>query len=120
MKKLIVANTNNILLQSNDGMFKLIRTSGIGMEDTPWEGLAVRSYGLAEKHVVDIRLDTRWTDFNGDPVSETYYNVYVSHGMRSLADTLAETQEYIDVLQSAVDFAEQVQKYMQKHGWWID
>lgn len=100
------------------GNFILQHESGV-VNDTPWEGLRVKSVGLAGKHVVEIRLDTtNIYDFNGEPVKYMYRNVYVSHGVRMKQDTLAETQEYIEVLREAIEVAFDVHKYCVLNGWW--
>lgn len=99
--------------------FTLEYVTGVGINDTPYEELNVRSKGLAEKHVVEVRLNFRGCpDYNGEPVKYMYVGVEVSHGMRMQKDTLAETQEYIKVLQEALDVAFEVQKYCILNGWW--
>ena len=98
--------------------FTLEYITGVGINDTPYEELEVRSKGLAEKHVVSIRLDSGVYAFNGEPVKRLVTKVYVNHGMRMQMDTLAETQEYIKVLQEALDVAFEVQKYCGLNGWW--
>ena len=99
--------------------FVLYYEAGVGANDTPFEGLVVESINLAKKHVVGVRLNYSGTyHFNGQPVRYAYDGVEVSHGMRMRADTLAETQEYIEVLQEALDVAFEVQKYCILNGWW--
>jgi hypothetical protein len=100
--------------------FVLEYITGVGMNDTPYEELVVKSRGLAEKHVVEVRLDSVHVPFNGAPVKYAYRRVEVSHGMRMRADTLVETQEYINVLKEALDVAFEVQKYCMLNGWWVD
>lgn len=101
------------------GNFILRRIQGVGANDTPYDELDVKSIGLAEKHVVEVRLNYRGTyPFNGEPVKYAYDGVEVSHGMRMKVDTLAETKEYIDVLNEALDVAFEVQKYCILNGWW--
>ena len=100
--------------------FTLVYVTGVGSNETPYEELEVRSKGIAEKHVVEVRLNYRGTyPYNGQPVKYTYSSVEVSHGMRMKIDTLAETQEYINVLKEALDVAFEVQKYCVLNGWWI-
>lgn len=98
--------------------FTLVRETGIGMNDTPYENLAVRKKGLAEKHVVEVKLDRTNAMYNGEPVIHKYTGVYVNHGMRMKQDTLAETKEYIDVLNEAIDVAFEVMKYCVINGLW--
>lgn len=117
MIKIINESSSNSLLKSSDGMFELVKVEGVGMNNTPYTALKVKSSGLAEKHVVEIRLFSNFPDFNGDPVKYSYRGVEVSHGMRSRVDTLEETQEYIDVLQSALSFAYKVEDYIADNGW---
>ena len=118
MKKYIKASayTKNKIATSKDGMFTLISEEGVGREDTSWKGLAIIGNDLAEKHVVEIRMITKGSpEFNGEPVKYKYDGVYVAHGMRSVMDTLKDTEEYIQVLQSALDFAKGMDKYI---SWW--
>ena len=99
--------------------FILYYHEGVGVNDTPYEELEVHSLGLAKKHVVDVELNTAgFYPFNGEPVKYEYNRVEVNHGMRMHADTLAETKEYIDVLNEALDVAFEVQKYCVLNGWW--
>ena len=110
---------NEVIFSKGD--FTLMYRKGIGLHDTPWEGLEVKSAGDAEKHVVEVRLDTaRYGNFEGTPVKFMYTNVYVSHGMRMKADTLEETLEYIEVLKQAVEFAREVKFYCKENGWWSE
>ena len=115
MKRYIKASAyeKEVIAESKDGMFTLVKEKGEGRENTPWEGLAVLSNGLAEKHVVEIRLKvSNFPEFNGEPVRYEFKGVYISHGMRNVMDTLDETEEYIEVLQSALDFAKEMDKYI--------
>lgn len=113
MKKLIKAGTSSRDIIFEDEYFDFVRTSGIGMQNTPWTGLSVISKGLAEKHVVEIRLNPLgWVDFVGDPVDRKYKDAYVAHGMRTRSDTLDETIEYIEVLEDAVEFATAVNEWL--------
>ena len=101
------------------GNFVLYYVEGIGRENTHYEELEVRSKGLADKHVVNIELNTSGVYiFDGTPVKYAYRSVEVKHGMRMTIDTLAETKEYIDVLNEALDVAFEVQKYCILNGWW--
>lgn len=99
--------------------FILRRVQGVGANDTPYDELEVKSIGLAEKHVVEVRLGYKgFYEYKGEPVKYEYSEVEVSHGMRCRRDTLAETAEYIKVLQEAVEVAFEVQKYCVLNGWW--
>jgi len=109
MKKVIRASRTSDVIFS-DEYFTFMKESGIGRNDTPWEGLKVKSGPLAEKHVIEIRLDRKPAKFEGDPIKYGYYpeGTYVAHGMRSQIDTLDDTRELADILYDAVDFAERV------------
>jgi hypothetical protein len=99
--------------------FILQYVEGIGVRDTPYQELRVKSVGLADKYVVEVRLNSaRVYSYEGELVKYEYNNVYVSHGMRMVSDSLAETQEYIEVLKEALDVAFEVQKYCILNGWW--
>lgn len=99
--------------------FILRRIQGVGANDTPYDELEVKSIGLAEKHVVEVRLNYRGThEYNGEPIKYIYSEVEISHGMRMKKDSLAETGEYIEVLKEALDVAFEVQKYCILNGWW--
>ena len=99
--------------------FILYYVEGVGVNETPYEELEVKSIGLAEKHVVEVRLNYHGIHkFEGELIKFTYDKVYVSHGMRMKSDSLAETAEYIKVLEEALDVAFEVQKYCILNGWW--
>lgn len=106
------------IMGSSDGNFILYRVEGVGRNDTPYSDLEVVSEGLADKHVIEIRLESTMPRFEGKPVQYKYYGSYISHGMRMNSDTLAETEEYIKVLQEAVDFAHQVNQYIDQNDEW--
>lgn len=117
MKRMIRANARSHDVIFEDEYFEFIRTQGIGIDNTPWTGLAVLSKGLADKHVVEIRLNRKgFPDMDGNPVEYKYTNSYIAHGMRSSSDTLEETEEYIDVLEDAVDFARKIDSWLYNNG----
>ena len=99
------------------GDFTLVKESGIGMSNTPWEGLHVISDGAANKHVVEVRLISDYQPFDGKPIKRRYESVYVAHGMRSQSDSFADTEEYIRVLQDALEFAKRVERYIHGNDW---
>lgn len=105
-----ILSDSSVVMESPDGLFKLIKTSGVGMNKTPWEGYEVRSFGDAKEFVVEIRLRSSWESFDGPdaPVKYTYHDLYIAHGMRSSIESLDETKRYIEVLQSALEFAEKI------------
>ena len=117
MKRMIRASVGNeIIFQDENFIFK--RTRGVGMNNTPWTGLAVVSIGAAEKHVVEVRLKSMSRDtFDGKPVEFKYYDdgAYVVHGTRMDWDSLDDTIEYIHVLEDAVDFARKVNQWLQEN-----
>ena len=104
-----------------EGDFTLVKESGIGVQNTPWEKLSVISERNANKHIIEIRLDPYGSPrFEGKPVKYTYGPdaVEVSHGMRTKKDTLAETEEYIEALKEAVTFARRVQSFINGSDEW--
>ena len=132
MKKLlrtITASTNSSPLLSI-GDFTLVRRAGIGRDNVPYDELKVISSGDAEKHVIEVRLDERWNNWDPQyddedniiPIRITYdpSGTEVSHGMRMRRDTLDETREYIRALQDAVKFADSVNAWLADHPEWTD
>lgn len=132
MKKLvrtITASTNSTPLLSS-GDFTLVRRAGIGRDDVPYDELEVISSGNAEKHVIEVKLDAKWG--NWDPQYDEDGNIIpiriiynpsrteVSHGMRMKRDTLEDTRDYIHALQDAVEFAEQVNSWLSNHPEWTN
>jgi hypothetical protein len=113
MKRFVKASSYNEVI-FEDEFFDFVRTSGIGRNNIPWTGLAVKSKGLAKKHVIEVRLNSKgWHDFETeDEVIYTYSDAYVSQGMRMESDTLEETEEVIEVLQDAVDFARRINDWL--------
>jgi len=114
MKRVVKASRYDDII-FEDEYFTFYKESGIGVQDTPWDGLAVASRGLAEKHVVDIRLTSKFASFDGNPVHYKYYSIYVANGIRSVANTLDETLELVEVLQDAVDFSYRVIDWIRNH-----
>ena len=100
--------------------FTLCKEYGIGMSDTPWEGLIVKSSDAAEKHVVEVRLCIVGNPpYDGTPVKHRYdpERTKISHGMRMITDTFADTEEYIKVLEAALAFAKRVNQYIIDNDW---
>lgn len=116
MKRYIKSSENivadrEVVMKSDDGLFEVVKRQGVGVHDTPWTGYEVKSLEDASDHVVEIRLrSSRWPEFNGEPVEIHYNDVEVAHGMRSKVDTLEDTARYIEVLQSALEFAKQIKE----------
>lgn len=104
----------------NYGDFTLVKENGIGMNNTPWEGLKVISDGLAEDFVVAVRLERAGlVPYNGEPVKIKYTgNVAVAHGMKSRTETLTETAQYINVLTEALTFALRVERFLSENDEW--
>jgi hypothetical protein len=132
MKKLvrtITASTNSTSLLSS-GDFALVRRAGIGRDNVPYDALEVISSGDAKKHVIEVRLDARWgnwdpqydEDGNIIPIRITYKpsGTEVSHGMRMTRDTLDDTRDYISALQDAVEFADKVNAWLADHPEWTN
>ena len=109
---------NNVLLTSSNGNFYLYHRSGISLNNTPIEELRVQSLDLADKYVVEIRLESDYPDFDGKPKKIVYHNVYIARGTRSSQDTLVETKEYIELLNEAVDFVERINNYLDTNEEW--
>lgn len=109
---IIAASSNDAILTSATGLFSLFKTSGVGINNTPWTGYRVSRSGLADKHVVDVKIEQiAQGDFDGNPVTYLPNVCHVAHGMRSTIDTGADTEEYIKVLQEALDFKTEIDSY---------
>ena len=113
----------------SEGDYALERHWGMGMQDIPWDGLEVKSKGAADKHVISVRLNTANSmhleeDDEGNILPFRYiYEVdgaYVNHGMRMCSDSLKETEEYIDALKAAVEFAKRINAWLAQHPEWTD
>lgn len=121
MKRFVKASQSNEVI-FEDEFFAFIKISGVGRNNTFWRGLTVKSKGLAEKHVIEVRLSAISDfskPFDGTPVIYDYNDVYVSQGMRSVTNTLDETEEVIEVLQDAVDFSYKVIDWMRDNDYSI-
>ena len=102
------------------GDFSLFFEEFENIDNEKCQGLNVKSTGNAEKHVIEIRLcGAKFPYHGGETKKYSYSNIYVSHGMRSTSDSLAETKEYIDTLTEALDAAFEIQKYCMLNGWWV-
>lgn len=123
MRKVIKGATNSRATIFEDRYFDFVMRRGVGIEDTPYFGLEVRTKEdtLAYKHVVEIRLNSKnFPDFHGEPVYYQYKDCYVAHGMRSRADTLEDTESYIYVLEDALEFARRVNKWLEENDGGLD
>lgn len=116
MKRYVKCSVDTKLLTSNDGYFELVRISSVGVNNTPFTRLYVNSSGLAEDYVIEIRLDPKYHEFNGEEFEYLYNDVSVAHGMSMKHETLENTAEYISVLQSALDFAYEIKDYLANNG----
>lgn len=103
----------------SEGDFTLVKSTGIGVEDTPWTMLEVISDNNAAKHVIEIRLIPHGMPrYEGKPIFYKYEGAQVSHGMRMKSDTLKETEEYIESLKEALAFARRVERYIKENAEW--
>ena len=103
---------------SDNYNFRLCKRDSIGINDTPYEELLVKSENLADKYVIEIRLESDYHDFNGQPIKYTYYDVYIAHGMSSRKESLLDTKEYVEVLNEAIDFAYKVKDFIENNPEW--
>lgn len=114
MKKYVKASKAGQVI-FEDEYFEFMEVSGVGVQQTPWTGLKIRSKELALKHVVEIRLIKKGNPrYDGTPVYLEYSGCHIAHGMRSSIDTLDDTKEYVMVLEDAIDFAERVNDYLHR------
>ena len=116
MKRYIKSSSYRAIFEDENFVFS--KTSGIGMNNTPWQGLEVdtKPGSIAQKHVVEVRLNFRRKgDFDGNLVIYYYTDAYVAHGSRMTQDSLKDTEEYIEVLQDAVDFAYRVNQWLHEN-----
>lgn len=116
MKKWIKASSKSTEVIFEDEYFTFVRRWGVGMKGIHYEELYVKSKGLADEHVVQVRLNS--TNFMEDPgegevFKYEYKDAYVAHGMRPVTDTLQDTRDYIAVLQDAVEFAERIDEWLE-------
>lgn len=120
MKRYIRSSINNTtsIMKSKDGMYELVEFSGVEVNQTPFRGLKVIGDDDAEFYNVKVVLEADYSDFRGyngpdHPVVYNYVDVDVVPGPNDMLATLPYVKRYIKVLQSAVDFAEEVKKYIQ-------
>lgn len=116
--KRIVASGRESIMESNDGLFKLVKYESTGRDNIHYSALEVKSGELAERFVVEIRL--RSTSFQNEDFQYKYYTegTYVAHGMSGSHENLEDTEDYIYVLREAVEFARKVNAYIRKHPEW--
>ena len=103
---------------STNSNFRLCKRSGKGVNDTQYEELVVISDNLADKYVVEIRLESDYLPYIGEFVRNKYGDVYIAHGMRSVNESLSETKEYVDVLNEAIEFAYTVKDFINSNDEW--
>lgn len=111
---------SEVIMTSPSGIFSLGVDSGIGVKDTPWEELKVKSSGLAEKYMVEIRIQSPYYNLDGKSIRRKAYpdEVEVVHGVSERRESLEDTIEYIGVLQEAVEFAKQISDFIKRNPEW--
>lgn len=118
VKKLRLRESTDNVILSND-LFELVSESGTTVLDVPWQGLDVRSKGLAKKCVVEIRLDSNWfraekeAEQNGTDITVKYYGAKVGWGMSSMP---IDVDDMIYCLQEAKKFAERIERELDRLG----
>lgn len=105
MRRIIFKNEN----------FQFIEYSGIGMSDTEYQALRVDRIGKAEEYAVDVRLNSKFADFNGDFVKYKYYDATVDYGLVTKSLSLKEVEEFIEVLQDGIAFARSINKWLDEN-----
>ena len=108
MRETIFSNSN----------FVFFMYSGTGVNDTLFESLRVASIGDADKHVVEVRLNSDMLVFTGEPVHYKYKDAFVSYGLSSRQYTLEDTKNLINILQDAVEFAERINSWLSENPEW--
>ena len=111
MKRYVKASTGGAILTSADGNFSLVQESGVGMQDTPWTGYKVKRSKLADSYGVDVRINNRWTDFNGTFVEYEPRGCEVSYGMRMTHNTVSDIRQFIALLEEAIGFKQKIDDY---------
>lgn len=105
MKRLIFQNEN----------FQFMEYSGVGVNDTEYQALRVDRIGNAEKYMVDVELNFKFPNFNGDFVKYKYYDATVTYGSSNRIPKLEEVEEFIEVLQDGIAFARYINKWLDEN-----
>ena len=120
-KRLNEARKRNGLISSSNGFFTLYKDKGVGMNNTPWEGLEVRSSGLAYKYAVEIVLDQAFEKFEGKKIKFKYDSAHINYGLTGENDgSIKRIKEFISVLQEAIEFIGTLDEYIQQNGYKAD
>ena len=121
MKRIVGSADSEAIMTSDDGMFTLIRYTSVGRNNVEYEALRVESAGRANDFVVEIRLSSTPGKFDeGEYFQYKYYTdkTNIAHGMAGHIEYLSETEDYIYVLECALDFARKVNQYIRRHKEW--
>lgn len=99
-------------------LFELYPVSGVNVDDVPFEEWRIKSKGLAEKCVVEVRLVSNYfrdiKNYDGvNPVKITYHDATVNWGMSTKP---IDVDDMIYCLEEAKKFAERVRIYLTKKG----
>lgn len=105
------------ILQNDN--FVLFKSEGIGMQDTPYTRLEVRSQGKAKEQVVRIEMSANMPKFEGAPVQYKYHNAYVAYGLNIRTPSRKDIEDLIEVLQDALNFVDRVNAWLNDNPEWL-
>lgn len=105
------------ILQNDN--FVLFKSGGIGMQDTPYMRLEVRSQGKAKEQVVRIEMIGNMPKFEGTPVQYKYHNAHVAYGLNIRTPSRKDIEDLIEVLQDALNFVDRVNAWLNDNPEWL-
>lgn len=98
----------------------MFKSEGIGVQDTPYTRLEVRSVGKADEQAVRIEMRANMPKFDGTPVQYKYHSdAYVSYGLNNHIPSRKDIEDLIEVLQDAINFADRVNAWLNDNPEWL-
>lgn len=108
----------NVIMQNDNFMF--IMYEGTGMQDTPYACLEVRSIGKADEQAVHIGMHGNMPKFDGTPVQYKYHDdACVTYGLNNRIPSRKDIEDFIEVLQDAINFADRVNAWLNDNPEWL-
>lgn len=107
------------IMKSSSGNFSLVLEGGGDVDTVFWKGLGTRNPEYNNKYLIQIYLkDCGQIRIDEIHTKYKYNSSYVYTGMKTNEYTHAELEEYIELLQEAIEFSKKINKFIEQSDEW--
>lgn len=96
--------------------FKFYLISSKGIRNTPYTKPIIESVGDAKRYVLDIEFEFSDYEFEGRPINYIPKAIRINYHGYNMNSSSESVEEYINLLESAIDFASRVVDYYKDYG----